>query len=57
MKMIDSTTAIKIPVTIGMKTSNEVEITSPALLPSEVILLTGNYGLPDTAKVTIENQK
>jgi Barrel-sandwich domain of CusB or HlyD membrane-fusion len=57
MKMIDSTTAIKIPVTVGMKTSNEVEITSPALLPSEVILFTGNYGLPDTAKVTIENQK
>lgn len=57
MKMIDSTTAIKIPVTVGMKTSDEVEITSPAILPSEVILFTGNYGLPDTAKVTIENQK
>jgi multidrug efflux pump subunit AcrA (membrane-fusion protein) len=57
MKMIDSTTAVRIPVTTGLVTSDEVEIISPALLQSDVILLTGNYGLPDTAKVIIENQK
>jgi hypothetical protein len=57
MKMTDSTTAIKIPVSIGLTTSDDVEITSPVLLPSDVILFTGNYGLSDTAKVVIENLK
>lgn len=56
MKMTDSVTAVKIPVTVGLVTSNEVEITSPMLSKSDVILLTGNYGLPDTAKVIIENR-
>ncbi len=57
MKMTDSTTAVRIPVTTGLVNSDEAEITSPALLPSDIILRTGNYGLPDTAKVIIENQK
>ena len=57
MKMTDSITAVKVPVTIGLETSDEVEITSPALQPSDEILLTGNYGLPDTARVIIEKKK
>lgn len=57
MKMTDSTTAVRIPVTTGLVTSDEVEITSPSLLTSDIILRTGNYGLPDTAKVIIENRK
>jgi hypothetical protein len=57
MKMTDPGTAVKIPVAIGLSTSDEVEITSPLLQPSDIILLTGNYGLPDTAKVVIDNQK
>lgn len=56
MKMTDSVTAIKVPVTMGLETADEVEIISPRLLPSDVILLTGNYGLPDTAKVIIQNK-
>jgi multidrug efflux pump subunit AcrA (membrane-fusion protein) len=56
MKMTDSTTAIKVPVTKGLETSDKVEIISPILAPSDLILLTGNYGLPDTAKVIIENK-
>lgn len=53
MKMIDSTTAVKIPVTKGMESADKVEILSPKLLPTDKILLTGNYGLADTAKVTV----
>jgi multidrug efflux pump subunit AcrA (membrane-fusion protein) len=56
MKLIDSTTAVKIPVTIGLVTSGQVEITAPILKPSDQILITGNYGLPDTAQVIIENK-
>jgi multidrug efflux pump subunit AcrA (membrane-fusion protein) len=57
MKMTDSTTAVKIPVTIGLETSGQVEITSPVLKSTDQVLITGNYGLPDTAKVIIENKK
>jgi multidrug efflux pump subunit AcrA (membrane-fusion protein) len=57
MKMTDSSTAVKVPVRTGLITSDKVEITSPKLSASDIILLTGNYGLPDTAKVVIEYVK
>ena len=53
MKMKDSTTAIKVLVKKGMETKDRVEIVSPVLSPSDKVLLTGNYGLPDTAKVKL----
>ena len=53
MKMIDSVTAVKLPVQKGLETINNVEILSPMLSPADKILLTGNYGLGDTAKVII----
>lgn len=53
MKMIDSVTAVKIPIIKGMETADKVEIISPKLLPTDKILLTGSYGLPDTAKVAV----
>jgi hypothetical protein len=57
MKMTDSTTAVKIPVVKGLETGNKVEIISPVLNTTDKILLKGNYGLPDTAKVWIENEE
>ena len=56
MKMKDSTTAIKVLVNKGIETKDRVEIVSPALSPSDKILLTGNYGLPDTAKVVVSDK-
>lgn len=53
MKMIDSITAVKVPITKGMETSDRVEILRPQFSSEDKILLTGNYGLPDTAKVKI----
>lgn len=53
MKMTDSSTAVKVPVKKGIETGDRVEILSPPLTPSDKILLSGNYGLPDTAKVII----
>ncbi len=55
MKMINGTTAIKIPVVTGIETTGRIEILSPAFTPADKILLTGNYGLADTAQVVIEN--
>jgi len=54
MKMIDEKTAVKVPVKKGMETQNRVEILSPNLSLNDLILETGNYGLPDTANVVIE---
>ena len=53
MKMMDSVTAVKLNVVKGLETNTSVEILSPALKITDKILLTGNYGLSDTAKVTI----
>lgn len=53
MKLINDSTAIKIIVSKGFENNDEVEITDPRLLTSDRIVLTGNYGLPDTAKVMI----
>lgn len=56
MKMTNSSTAVKTFVTKGMENSTSVEILTPVLSASDKIVLTGNYGLPDTAKVSIIKQ-
>lgn len=53
MKMISDSMAVKVPVKKGIETGDRIEILSPAFNPSDKILLTGNYGLPDTANVAI----
>ncbi|MBO9682240.1 MAG: HlyD family efflux transporter periplasmic adaptor subunit [Flavisolibacter sp.] len=53
MKMIDSITAVKVPIVKGMETADRVEVLRPQFSSNDKILLTGNYGLPDTAKVKI----
>lgn len=53
MKMIDSVTAVRVPVVKGLETKDRIEIIRPQFSPNDKILLTGNYGLPDTAKVKI----
>ncbi len=55
MKMINDSTAVKVPVTKGMQASGKVEILAPHFLQTDRILLTGNYALPDTARVQIVN--
>jgi len=54
MKLINDTTAIKIPVKKGFENNEDIEITDPEFLPADRIILTGSYGLPDTARVIIK---
>ena len=56
MKITDSSTAVKVPVTKGMETSDRIEILTPQFSASDKFLLTGNYGLADTAKIKIIQQ-
>jgi multidrug efflux pump subunit AcrA (membrane-fusion protein) len=53
MKMTDSVTAIKIPIKKGIETRERIEILSPVFSKSDRFLITGNYGLPDTARVKV----
>jgi len=53
MQLMNDSTAVKVPVQKGMEKNNKVEILSPPLNDSSNILLTGNYGLGDTAKVKV----
>ena len=56
MKLINDSTAVKVIIQKGIETSDKVEILSPKLKDDDRILLTGNYGLPDTAKIKITNK-
>jgi len=53
MKLINDTTAVKIPVKIGNKNKDKIEILSPEFSKFDKIISHGNYGLSDTAFVQI----
>ncbi|MBO9202864.1 MULTISPECIES: efflux RND transporter periplasmic adaptor subunit [Niastella] len=53
MKVMDSTRAIKVPVKKGLETNGQVEILAPAFTATDQFVLTGNYGLADTATIKI----
>jgi multidrug efflux pump subunit AcrA (membrane-fusion protein) len=56
MKLIDDSTAAKVPVTKGLEINDRIEIVSPKFTTSDKFLLTGNYGLADTARIRIVEQ-
>ena len=53
MKVVNDSTAIKVPVKIGNRNSQNVEIISPKFTLSDRIISSGSYGLPDTALISI----
>ena len=53
MKLINDSTAVKIPIIKGISTDTKVEILSPTFSKEDRLVDTGNYGLPDTAYVKI----
>jgi len=56
MKVIDSNTAVKVPIIRGIETTDRVEVISPQFSTDDKFILTGNFGLPDTAKIKIVKQ-
>jgi len=54
MKLINDSTAIKLPVNPGMRQGIWVQIKDPVLNPNDRFITEGNYGLSDTAKVEVE---
>lgn len=56
MQLINDSVAVKVPIEKGIEEPDKIEILSPQLPDSANILLTGNYGLEDTAKVNVLNR-
>lgn len=54
MKLINDSTAMKVSVKKGIETNDKVEITEPLFSEGDRIIFKGNYGLADTAKITIQ---
>lgn len=53
MKMTNDTTAVKVPVKIGLRGNQYIEILSNNIGISDRVITQGAYGLPDTAYVRI----
>jgi multidrug efflux pump subunit AcrA (membrane-fusion protein) len=53
MKLINDSTAVKVPVKTGNKNNEAIEVLSPKFQPGDKILISGNYGLADTALVVV----
>lgn len=53
MQLVNDTTAIKVPVVVGNKNAEKVEIIRPVFSASDRIVSVGNYGLPEKASVTV----
>ena len=53
MRLLNDSTAVKVPVTVGAQEKENVEIKAPRFSPKDKILLSGNFGLDDTAAVKV----
>lgn len=57
MKLINDSTAVKVPVVTGIINENLIEIDSPMFQSDNRIVSVGNYGLADTTLVRVLNKK
>ena len=54
MKLVNDSTAVKTPVTLGLTSGESVQVKTPVFTKEDRILTEGNYGLEDTALVKIK---
>jgi multidrug efflux pump subunit AcrA (membrane-fusion protein) len=54
MKLINDSVAVKVPVRKGIENNTSIEIAEPVFMQSDRIVLTGGYGLPDTANIIVK---
>lgn len=53
MKLLNDSVAVKTEIQKGIETNGNIQVIQPQLGDSDRIILTGNYGLSDTAKINI----
>src|SRR5678815_96990 len=51
MKLLNDSVAVKTGIQKGIESGGNIQVISPPLGDSDRIILTGNYGLSDTAKI------
>jgi multidrug efflux pump subunit AcrA (membrane-fusion protein) len=56
MRVINDSTAIRVNIKKGFENNDEIEITEPSFTSSDRIVLKGNYGLADTAGISIARE-
>ena len=56
MRLLNDSMAVKVPIQKGIETTDNIEVRSPQLGDSDRVIMTGNYGLPDTAKITVSGE-
>ncbi|WP_316836183.1 efflux RND transporter periplasmic adaptor subunit [Pedobacter nutrimenti] len=54
MKLINDSTAVKVPIKKGIENAQFIEILDPVFNSKDRIITTGNYGIADTAKVKVD---
>ncbi len=54
MKVTSDSFAVRVPIQKGIESGGKVEILSPLLDPSDEIIVTGGYELPDSTKVRVK---
>ncbi|SMB95266.1 hypothetical protein SAMN00120144_1903 [Hymenobacter roseosalivarius DSM 11622] len=55
MRLLNDSTAVKVPVRPGLEQQGRVVINTPEFAPHDRLVLTGGYGLDDTAAVHLTN--
>ncbi len=55
MKIINDSTAVKMPVVKGIENDSLVQVVSPVIDTNERFIIDGAFGLPDTAAIKIHN--
>lgn len=53
MKLLNDSTAVKVDITPGIMGQDSVEIIEPKFNENDRFLISGNYGLPDTALIQV----
>jgi multidrug efflux pump subunit AcrA (membrane-fusion protein) len=56
MKLLNDSVAVKTGIKKGIESGNNIQVIEPSLNDSDNIILTGNYGLSDTAKVKVSER-
>lgn len=54
MKLVNDSTAVKVPVRMGLENETQIEILEPVFASGDRIISKGGYGLSDTALVEIK---
>jgi biotin carboxyl carrier protein len=54
MKLLNDSTAVKVPVRLGLVSKEYSEIIEPKFSSDDQIIVSGNYGLPDTAYISVQ---